>query len=125
MLGDFPSDVKQFIDQHIESLAQLEVLLLLHERAERQVHPGEIARRLAIMPEMSATILADLARRGFAVRKDELYRFQSPDGNAEQLINKLAETYRDRRVAVTSAIYSKPIDKVKTFAEAFRLRKEK
>ena len=42
----------------------------------------------------------------------------------DHVIEMLAETYRDRRLAVTNEIYSKPLDKVKTFAEAFRLRKE-
>ena len=42
-----------------------------------------------------------------------------------QLIERLNRVYQERRVAVTTEIFSKPIDFVKAFADAFRLRKEK
>lgn len=123
--GELPGELKQFIAQHIESLAQLEILLYLREHRNREVHPGEIANRLALTSEMTPVILADLARRGFAIKGEAGFRFEPASAEASQLIDVLAHAYRDRRVTVTTEIYSKSLDTMKTFAEAFRIRKEK
>jgi hypothetical protein len=37
---------------------------------------------------------------------------------------QLAALYQERRVAVITQIYSKPVKKVQTFADAFRFRRE-
>lgn len=124
MADEFPAEVKQFIAQNIESLAQLEVLLYLRQHKDRQIHPGEIASRLALTSEMGNVILADLVRRGCAVRVEACFRFQPTSDDLGRLIDLLADAYRERRLAVTNEIYSRPIEKVKTFAEAFRFRKE-
>jgi hypothetical protein len=124
MAEDLPQDVKQFIAQHIESLAQLEVLLYLRENAKRPVHPGEIASRLGFVSEMASAILADLTRQDFAVKADASFRFHPGSEEARGLIETVAEMYRTRRLAVTTEIYSRPLEKVRTLAEAFRLRKE-
>ncbi|HEY2826165.1 MAG TPA: hypothetical protein VGJ04_01075 [Pirellulales bacterium] len=124
MREDLPAGVAQFIAQHIESLSQLEVLLYARQNADRQLHPNEIANRLALTAEMSAGILADLVRRGLAVKAEACFRYHSDGGEVDRTIDLLAETYRVRRLAVTNEIYSKPLGKVKSFASAFRLRKE-
>jgi hypothetical protein len=127
MADKFSAEILQFIDQHIESLAQLEILLLLRKDVERQWDAEEIAKALYITPEMAGLLLADVGRRGFAKvvsPSQARYSYQSPDANADRLMGELASIYQDRRVAVISLIYSKPINKVQTFADAFRLRKE-
>lgn len=118
------AELKQFINQHIESLAQLEVLLYLRQHGDRPLHSNEIANRLAITLEMSRVILADLARQGFAVQVENRYRYQPASEDLGRLVELLENTYRERRVTVTTHIYSKPLEKMKTFADAFRFRKE-
>ena len=124
MSDDFPTDVRQFIGQNIESLAQLESLLLLRRDAQQTWSSAALAKILYITPEMAAVLLLDLARRGFATSVGDGYRYQVKSEDVDRAIGQLARLYEDRRVAVISAIYSKPLDKVQTFADAFRLRKE-
>ena len=124
MPNDFPTDVRQFIGQNIESLAQLESLLLLRRDAQQTWSSAALAKILYITPEMAAILLLDLARRGFATSVGDGYRYQVKSEDVDRAIGQLARLYEDRRVAVISAIYSKPLDKVQTFADAFRLRKE-
>jgi hypothetical protein len=124
MPSDFPDDVKQFINEHVESLAQLEVLLLIRAAADRAWTAQAIAGKLSIMPEMSATLLGDLVRRGFATKDQQRFQYRSSGEVTDRLIDCLARLYVERRVAVTTEIYSKPLNKVKTFADAFRFRKE-
>jgi hypothetical protein len=125
MSDEFPAELRQFIANHVESIAQLEALLILRQETAHAWRAEPLAQRLYITPEMSEGILADLARRGFAVRSDE-GEYQYAAGNADQdrLVNDLATHYRSRRVAVITEIYSKPVNKVQTFADAFRLRRE-
>jgi hypothetical protein len=124
MSDEFPTDVRQFIGQNIESLAQLESLLLLRRDLQQAWSATALAKALYITPEMAAVLLLDLARRGLAASAEESYRYQSKSEDVDRTIEQLAKLYEDRRVAVISAIYSKPLNKVQTFADAFRLRKE-
>lgn len=126
MTDDFPPELKQFIAQHVESLAQLETLLLLHRDPRQEWTHAELARDLYISADMCAGIVADLERRRLAVRAEsgEGFRFHAEDAGVHRLVDQLAEYYRERRVAVITELYSKPTKKVQTFADAFRLRRE-
>jgi hypothetical protein len=126
MANEFSADIKQFIDQNIESLAQLETLLLLRRVPERGWDASEIAKTLYVPQELAAALLTDLCRRG-------LVKVTSPAGKSyaysaaervDKLVLEVAVAYQDRPVAIISLIYSKPLNKVQTFADAFRLRKE-
>lgn len=125
MTDDFPSELKQFIAQHVESLAQLETLLLLYGEPRQTWNAKELARELYLPVDMCQGIVADLERRRLAVRTpaDEGI---SPSGDADvtRLVSQLDHYYRERRVAVITEIYSNPLKKVQTFADAFRLRRE-
>ena len=125
MPDDLPPALKQFVEQHIESVPQLEALLLLRRDPQRGWTAAEIAKELYVPENASATLLVDLARRGFVAAAPDgrsVYRSRSEEEN--KLIDELAEVYRQRRVAVISLIYSKPLNKVQTFADAFRFSKE-
>jgi hypothetical protein len=125
MTDDFPLELKQFIAQHVESLAQLEALLILRQNAQKPWKSAELCQRLYISPDMCEGILVDLIRRGFAERTAEGgVQYRPPSDDADRLLNDLAAIYQERRVAVITEIYSKPVNKVQTFADAFRLRKE-
>jgi hypothetical protein len=127
MADDFPADIQQFVAQNIESLAQLEILMLLRQQPQREWDPAEVARLLYTAVEMCASQLADLARRGFLLctpAPNPRYRYQPASEELSQSVDRLAALYAERRVAVITLIYSKPVNKVQTFADAFRLRKE-
>jgi hypothetical protein len=127
MADEISAEILQFINQHIESLAQLEALLLLKKNPAQQWDADGIAKALYITPEMAGQLLSDLNRRGFvkALPQPGLrYSYQPADANADRLLGELDSIYQVRRVAVISLIYSRPSNKVQTFADAFRLRKE-
>jgi hypothetical protein len=127
MTGDFPPRIAQFIQQHIESLAQLETLLLLKGEPQRSWDAAAVAQALYTSPEECAANLAALAAAGFLEAAPEAtrYRYCTDDAARRELIDTLQEVYRQRRVTVIELIYSKPSSRVQTFADAFRLRQEK
>lgn len=120
-----PVELRQFIAQYIESLAQLEALLLMRRESHRELEPAELARTLYISDDMCRGMFIELERRGFVARHagGERYRYACADAALDKLLGQLAEYYQDRRVAVITEIYSNPSKKVQTFADAFRLRK--
>jgi DNA-binding MarR family transcriptional regulator len=127
MANDFPAEIEQFLAQHIESLAQLELLLYLRSHPDRGWTCQDLSKQLYIAPDVCTSIVADLERRGFILRdaaNSDLYRYRSTGVATDQLIDQLADLYQQRRVAVITQIYSRPVKNVQTFADAFRLRKE-
>lgn len=127
MADDFGAEIRQFIDQNIESIAQLEALILLRQDAQRRWGAEEIGKALYIPTEMAAILLADFGRRGFVQvvpQSNIQYSYHVVDDRLDKLISEVAAAYQDRRVALISLIYSKPLNKVQTFADAFRLRKD-
>jgi hypothetical protein len=53
------------------------------------------------------------------------YRFHAATRELEEKTRRLADCYRERRTAVITAIFSGPRDAVRSFAEAFRLKKDR
>ena len=121
----FPAELRGFIAQHVESLAQLEALLLLRGEPSQEWDVAELARRLYISDAMCQGILAELERRGFLARNaaGDRFHYACADAQLDQLLAQLATFYQDRRVAVITEIYSNPVKKVQTFADACRLRR--
>lgn len=123
---DFPADVGQFIAENVSSVAQLEILLLLRGGADRVWTTAEVSAALQLTPDMAAEQMAELQRRGLISRNlpADPYRYSPRTPELAGLVDRLARLYDERRVSVITQIYSKPVDKVQTFADAFRWRKE-
>jgi hypothetical protein len=128
MTEQFPEDVQQFILAHVNSVEQLEVLLLLRAQPQCDWDAAAVGRALYTPPAAADMRLADLHARGLLARKGEavpLYRYAPNPAELDGLIGRLADLYRERRVSVITLIYSKPHDQVRAFADAFKLRKDK
>lgn len=120
---DIPADLRDFIVQQIDSIAQLEALLLLRD-ASRQTWTGErIAARLYIDAGESARLLADLHHKGFLNRSEAEYNFACRTPELEEMVTRLAQLYRQKLIPVTNLIHTKQ-KRIQQFADAFRLRKE-
>jgi hypothetical protein len=126
MHESFPADIRKFVAEYVKSVAQLEMILLLRSGADRSWAASEVGQALYTSPEMAAAQLRDLHSRGILVQTDQPpERFQyGPAEPLDQQIQKLAELYKERRVSVITLIYSEPADNIRTFADAFRLRKD-
>lgn len=124
-MDDFPADVRRFILEHINSVDQLEMLLLLRDHPDKSWTAAEVARALYTQPEAAALRLEGLRARGLLTAKDgaeRQYQFRPATSALEHAVRRLADTYKNRRVTVIGLIYSKPLDQVQAFADAFKLR---
>ncbi len=125
MTAGIPEEVHQFLLQCIDSVEQLEVLLLLH-RAPAQVWTAEaVAQALYSNPDSIARRLAGLHANSLVTPvPSSSYRYHPRSAELDATVTLLAQTYRQRRVAVITVIASKPMENVRAFSEAFRLRKK-
>jgi hypothetical protein len=122
-----PEAVCRLIAEHIDSVEQLEVLLLLWRHASRGWAPEAVARELRIEPASADKRLEDLERGGFLQCRDRAcreYWYAPAPSERDALVRGLAEGYAERRVTVINLIFSKPVDRIRTFADAFLLRKD-
>ena len=117
--------VQQFVLRHIDSIEQLEVLLLLRAHPDRAYSPEEVSRELRTAPASAGHRLASLAQGGLLAEDPPgAYGSAPKTPDLDAAAGELAEAYAVRRIAVTTLIYSRPLDQVRTFADAFRIREE-
>jgi hypothetical protein len=117
-------EVAAFLSAHIDSIDRLEILLFLRQRASQSWSAAEVAKELRIGLAAAADQLARLA-------KDDLltlgprYRYAPLTPALAQAVDALERAYHERRVSIITLIFSKPNEKIRTFADAFKLRKDK
>src|SRR3712207_1282943 len=125
---DLPEAVQQLIVRHLDSVGQLEVLLLVRAAAEKRWSVADVARALVTDTEPASGFLEHLADHGLMERSEEAgewrYRY-APSAPDERAVDALAEAYATRRMAVVGFIYARPTGSVSSLADAFRLRRDR
>jgi hypothetical protein len=117
--------VKRLIAESIDSVPELETILLLRETRDHDWTVAEAGERLYVSKTVAAHVLATLADKGFFVSDGERYRYGPASPELAAAIDELAVTYTRNLVEVTHSIHAKPSPGVRQFAEAFRIRKDK
>ncbi|MCU1287958.1 MAG: hypothetical protein JWN60_187 [Acidobacteria bacterium] len=123
-----PDDVRQFIIDKIDSVAELEGLLLLSRNPETNWTLEALAQRLYTSQQQTEDVLSHLYSLGFVAIEDgrtPVYRYHTSSPAMAQIVDRVAETYSKYLVPVTNLIHSKPQTKVQQFADAFNLRKRR
>jgi hypothetical protein len=122
-----PSDVKQFIVDKIDSVAELEGLLLLRRDPKTEWGVEQLAQRLYINRQQTEIILSRLLWQGFLAVKETTpikYHYQPKSPKLAEMVDVVADIYSKYLVPVTNMIHSKPEIKVQQFADAFKIRKQ-
>jgi DNA-binding MarR family transcriptional regulator len=123
-----PENVEKLLREHILSVEQLEVLLFLRARADREFDAKGVHDELRTSESSASSRLADLAQRGFLTSRPDgsrtMYRYEPRTEWIKDAVAQLDKAYAERRYTVIERIFSKPIDNLRTFAGAFRFRKD-
>ena len=118
-----PADLRDFILRYIDSVAQLEALLLLRANPQEEWDAQKTASRLYASEAEAAAVLTRLCEDGLLTCHDGIYRYH-PEENARDVIDRLAATYARHLIPVTNMIHAKP-RRIREFADAFRFRKDR
>lgn len=124
-----PNDIERFILQHIDSVAELEGLLMFRAHPQQEWSTKAMARELYVDEAQAMALLAHLLEQGFliAINKDKTlmhYQYRPQSRELANMVNRIADLYRQYLVPVTAIIHSKSKTKIREFANAFRIRKD-
>ena len=119
-----PDDVRDFIIRHIDSVAQLEALLLLHGNPSETWSIASMAKRLYTTEAEIAEPLARLVDDGLLSVSEGIYRYDCAAEGHRNIVDRLAIVYSRHLIAVTNMIHGKP-RRIRQFADAFKFRKDR
>jgi hypothetical protein len=121
-------DVKRLVREHILSVEQLEILLFPRSRSDREFDVKGISDEIRTSERSAAARLADLEARGFLAARNDAggtwYRYNPVTGWLRHAVDLLEKAYAERRYTIIDLIFSKPIENLKVYADAFRFRKD-
>ena len=116
-----------FIRKHIDSVEQLEILLLLHAHPDRSWLPQEVSKELRSSCTSTAKRLQEFVHKNIIAGSEnsEIRYIYDPKAEENQTaIAALAGAYHTKRLTVIEEIFSQPSDKIKVLADAFKLRQD-
>jgi hypothetical protein len=121
---EFSDDFCRFIQTTIPAVPAAELLLLLHARPDFSLTPEEALAKLGpgVGPGELAKHLELLEARGLVSREDQRYRYR-PESELAPQADNLAIAYSQRPVTLIRIIYAFRDSSIKSFADAFKLRK--
>lgn len=120
--------VDRFILVQIDSVPQLEALLLLFNSRPKSWSVDEMAHALYVRKEVASRILDSLSRRELIAavpRASETFFYNSNDEERNSLLEDVDAIYRKEVVRISSIIHSKAPAGLRDFARAFRIKKDK
>jgi hypothetical protein len=122
--GEIPPEVLDFLSRNIDSIPQLETLLIMSEDPRRQWNEAELAARIYISQPTARAILQSLQRHKLIVASDDRFRFGPVDDATQALVAQVANAYRSNLIPVANFIHNKASASVMEFARAFDLKKD-
>lgn len=123
MEGGVPEDVADFVTRHIESVAQLEAILLLRADPAEGWTAELLSQRLYISEAVGAAVLASLVDCGIAQRDGSSFGYRPNSDHMAKRMDRLAQFYSQQLIPITNLIHSKP-RRIQQFADAFKFRKD-
>ena len=123
-----PEDVRRFLFEQMRSISGIRLLLLLHVDPHREWTVQELAHELRAAGEWTERELQLLAVQGLVAvsdRDSSRFRYGPRTETLSNLVSKLAAIYPERQHSIIQILFSVPTDSIQSFADAFRLKKEK
>lgn len=128
--ADLSAALRRFLMAYVHSFEDLEVLLLARRASPERLSVGYVANALKLDPALATEALNQLAGLGLlAIASPAPLEYQyGPAADLAELVDQLAKAYDEQRLSIITAVGSNAIVRVKTsaiktFAEAFMLRK--
>ena len=125
---EIPARVLQFLAGYIDSVPQLEALLLLWEDPQHLWSEEELAGRIYVGRPVAAAILQSLQRQQLVTAEPAAamrYRYDPQWDPSGEVMPEVAATYRRHLVPLATFIHSRASTAVREFARAFDLKKDR
>jgi DNA-binding IscR family transcriptional regulator len=121
-----PDAVLDLIRSSIKSAWALELLLFIRRQAARSWTVDELTAELRSSPSLVTSILTSLKKSNLVQEEPEgSFRYAPATAELDDLVRQLDEINAERPLALIKEIISAPNDKLISFVDAFKLRKDK
>lgn len=127
MNGPIPESLRRFILLHIDSVELLNVLLLLHSRPDQSFTLQEIEQEIRSSLIAIQKRLDDLYARKILNTVEgntDLHRYLPKNDEIAASIDELATYYQTYSNRIIELIFSRQSEALRSFADAFRIKKE-
>ena len=124
---DFPDELRSFIQDTIPTVDAAELLVLLGG------HPDERYTARQAVDAMRPTALSEPSARRYLLHfhsrslveggETEGYRYAPASPELEAMVRALTRVFNERPVTLVRMIYAPKDDKIRSFADAFRIKK--
>lgn len=118
----------EFILENIDSVPQLEALVLLWNSRPVAWSCEELASRLYLPAEKVSNLLQELVRQQLVTKLDsspQKYSYFAASDEQNEMMRVVDSAYRHDLVRISTMIHSKTSPSVREFARAFRFKKER
>jgi DNA-binding IclR family transcriptional regulator len=124
---EIPARVLQFIAERIDTVPQLEALLLLWENPQRLWSEEELAARIYVGRPVAATIMQALQRQQLVTTDpaSARYRYNPQWDPSGEVMPEVAAAYSRHLVQLATFIHSRASTAVREVARAFDLKKDR
>ena len=123
----------RFLDDHITSVAQLELLLLLRTSPDRDWTLDDLVRELRVEAAWAGQQLRYFTDQGLvdggapptvaASEAPTAWRYRPKTDELATSVTALAQAYLLNRVSLIERIYGRPNNSIRALADAFRVRR--
>jgi len=123
-----PLEVQHLVLAHIDSIAQLEALIMMRNAPDTWWPSSTLAERLYIGERACRAELDALKDHGLLhARQEDIgwrYRYSPSRGELREFVDRLVYYYSKHLVVISNLIHSKPRTRLHEFSEAFSLKKK-
>jgi hypothetical protein len=123
---DIPADIHAFLSHRIDSVPQLETLLMMSEGGDQAWTMEAVSSRTYVSAATARSVLEALQRNGLIAADEPAhgYRFRPHDPADAALVARVAGYYRANLVLVATLIHEKARSSIQEFARAFEFKKD-
>jgi hypothetical protein len=127
--ADFSDDFCQFLQDSVPAVEAAELLLLLRRESGRSWMAADAVSALgpsvSLEREAAARYFDDFEARGLVTREGaQGVKYRPASETLENYVSTLEKVYRERPVTLIRVIYGLRDSKIRSFAEAFKLRRK-
>jgi hypothetical protein len=120
-----PDNVVRFIRDHIDRLETLDVLVILSGGPSKGWSARELSVHMRSSLLAAETALERLVGSGLVAREGDAHIFRPGTKDLEEQVREVLTCYREKRTAIITEIFARPSRAIQTFADAFRIKKDK
>ena len=124
--AEIPTAVLEFVVKRINTVSELEALLIMSAAESRLWSVDDIAARIYVAKPRAAAVLHALQQNRLIIADDAgtLFRFSPASEEERQTILQTAIAYRVHLIPIATLIHRKAPGPVQEFARAFSLKKD-